>query len=181
MLRFQDTPDEQSLATLHAALDDVLARFETWNEDQDFEYFDADYPESAKCFTPSLAEATLKNLLLASKDTSLYQLTDYHWLLLYEVLWNFTTVFNDEPELAAGEALVSQYGIQKINFSEFIDWYFWDTDFLAIPNDVVNIGDKGRQAFGFNSEAYGVIQRWPPHPEELELIKVNSAENTSGK
>ena len=140
------------------------------------EDFTARYPESAKCFTPVLAEKTLKNLFIASQDSALYQLTDYHWLLLYEVLKNFTEVFNDEPELVAGEELVNTYGVKNIEFSEFIDLYFWDTDFLADPNDVNMIGEAERKTMGFNQEAYGVIQRWAPHHEELALTKVDSEE-----
>jgi len=175
MLRFQDTPNAKSLAILHAALDDAL----NWLDcDRDFpEDFSISYPKSSKCFTPELAEHTLKALLRASKDSALYQLTDYHWLLLYEVLWNFTTVFNDEPELAARKELNTQYGIQEIDFFEFIDLYFWDIDFLTNPNDVINMGEESRKVMDFSPEAYGVIQRWAPHPEELELKKVSSVEN----
>ena len=136
----------------------------------------------SNCFTSELAEQTLKDLLRASQDSALYQLTDYHWLLLYEVLERFTEVFNDEPDIVTGGSrLVSKYKIRKIDFHEFIDHYFWDMDFLTNPDYMINLGQKDREGMGFNKEAYGVIQRWPPHPEELELIKVNSAENTSGK
>ena len=92
--------------------------------------------------------------------------------MLYEVLKNFTEVFNDEPELVAGEELVATYGMKNIDFSEFIDLYFWDTDFLADPVGMSNMGHESRQSMGFNQEAYGVIQRWAPHPEELALTKV---------
>jgi len=179
MLRFSNELDECALAILHAALTDALEEMEISKEDPkgDPGDFAARYPESAKCFTAALAEKTLKDLLRASHESALYQLTDYHWLLLYEVLKNFTEVFNDEPELVAGEELVATYGMKNIDFSEFIDLYFWDTDFLMEPAGVVAIGQESRQSMGFNQEAYGVIQRWAPHPEELALTKVDSEEN----
>jgi len=175
MLRFSGDPDEVSLAILHAALTDALEEMEISKEDPkgDPGDFTARYPESAKCFTAALAEKTLKNLFCASQDSALYQLTDYHWLLLYEVLKNFTEVFNDEPEgVVGGKELVTKYGRKTVDFHDFIDCYFWDTDFLADPDGMINMGHESRQSMGFNQEAYAVIQRWAPHPEELALTKV---------
>jgi len=176
MLRFSNEPDECSLAILHVALADALDWFD---DHQDcHEDFTVDYPESAKCFTPALAEKTLKDLLRASQESALYQLTDYHWLLLYEVLLIFTHVFNDEPEsVVGGKELVTKYGRKTVDFHDFLDSYFWDTDFLADPVGMINMGHESRQSMGFNQEAYAVIQRWAPHPEELALTKVDSEEN----
>ena len=180
MLRFQEAPDEISLAILHAALADALDWFD---DHQDCpEDFTVDYPESAKCFTPALAETTLKDLLRASQESALYQLTDYHWLLLYEVLSKFAELFNDEPDIVVGGSeLVTKYGIQEVDFAEFLDLYFWDTDFLTDSEDLIKMGHESRESLGLNKEAYGVIQRWPPHSEELELKKVSSAENSPEK
>jgi hypothetical protein len=180
MLRFLDEPDEHSLAILHAALTDALEEMDISKDDPEdsLEDFTARYPESAKCFTPALTETTLKDLLRASQESALYQLTDYHWLLLYEVLKNFTEVFNDEPEgVVGGKELVTKYGRKKVDFHDFIDCYFWDTDFLADPDGMINMGHESRQSMGLNQEAYAVIQRWAPHPEELALTKVDSEEN----
>lgn len=181
MLGFQEDPDERSLAILHAALTDSLEETELSKDDPEAyqERFTRSYPKSAKCFTPSLGETTLMDLLRASQDSALYQLTDYHWLLLYEVFWSFTQVFNDEPEcVIGGLELVTKYGVREIDFYEFIDQYFWDTDFLAHPNDVIMMGEAGRKMMDFNKEAYGVIQRWTPHPEELVLTKLDPEENS---
>jgi len=174
MLRFMQPLEERDLAIFHAALVDALEWLD-FNRDYP-EGFPVSYPESAKCFTPALAEQTLKNVLQCSHDSALYQLTDYHWLLLYEVLWKFSEIFNDEPELVAGEELVATYGMKNVDFSEFIDLYFWDIDFMTKPDDLINMGEVGREVMDFNKEAYGVIQRWPPHPEELELKKVSPME-----
>ena len=180
MLRFQEAPDEISLAILHAALADAS----DWIDDNqdDPEDFARVYPESAKCFTPQLAKKTIERLLRASHGRTLYQLTDYHWLLLYEVLSKFAELFNDEPEIVVGGSeLVTKYGIQEVDFAEFLDLYFWDTDFLTDSEDLIKMGHASRESLGLNKEAYGVIQRWPPHSEELELKKVSSAENSPEK
>ena len=180
MLRFQEPPDEISLAILHAAFADAL----DWIDDNqdDPEDFARVYPESAKCFTPQLAKKILKQLLRASKDPALYKLTDYHWLLLYEVLSKFAELFNDQPEIViGGSELVTKYAIQEIDLAEFIDLYFWDTDFLIDSEAMIQMGHESRESLGLNKEAYGVMQRWAPHPEELELKKVRTAANSPEK
>ncbi len=92
------------------------------------------------------------------------------------MLSKFADIFNDEPEsVSGGSELVTTYGIQEIDFHEFLDLYFWDTDFLIDSEDMIKMGHESRESLGLNKEAYGVIQRWAPHPEELKLKKVRSA------
>jgi hypothetical protein len=111
----------------------------------------------------------------------LYQLTDYHWLLLYEALWRFCEVFNDEPEEIA-PTLAKQYGINEIAFHELLDWYFWDTDFLTSPDSFIKIGKDGRKQMGFGEEAFGVVQGWIPHPEEIKIVRLSTQDaNKWGK
>ena len=59
-------------------------------------------------------------------DDRLYQLTKYHWLLLYECLETFSQGFNEQP---AGW-LTKKYGIQHIDFRTLVQLFFWDTSFL---------------------------------------------------
>ena len=173
MLRFQCPPDSIFLDILHRAIEEVLWWLELTEYDQ--EAFSNSYCQSAKCFHPKLAQKTLKQLLRASKAKSLYQLTDYHWLLLYEALWRFCELFNDEPKEIA-PALAKQYGINEIDFHEIIDRYFWDTDFLTSPDDLINIGEDGRKQMGFGEEAFGVVQRMAPHLEELKVVPLSKRE-----
>ncbi len=173
MLRFQCPPDSIFLDILHRAIEEVLLWLELTEYDQ--EAFSNSYCQSAKCFHPKLAQKTLKQLLRASKAKSLYRLTDYHWLLLYEALWRFCELFNDEPKEIA-PALAKQYGINEIDFHEIIDWYFWDTDFLTSPDDLINIGEDGRKQMGFGEEAFVVVQRMVPHPEELKVVPLSKRE-----
>ena len=170
MLRFQYPPDSIFLDILHRAIEEVLWLLELTEYDQ--KAFSNSYCQSAKCFHPKLAQKTLKQLLRASKAKSLYQLTDYHWLLLYEALWRFCELFNDEPKQIA-PTLANQYGINEIAFHELIDWYFWDTDFFTSPDSLINIGEDGRKQMGFGEEAFGVVQRWVPHPEEIRIMRVS--------
>ena len=173
MLRFQYPPDSIFLDILHEAIEDSFCWLE-WT-DYDQEGFSNSYPESAKCFHPKLAHKTLKLLLRASQAKSLYQLTDFHWLLLYEVLWKFCELFNDEPE-EFSPALGKKYGFCEIGFHEIIDLFFWDTDFLLSPDDLVDIGKFNRDQLGLSKETFGVVQRMVPHPEELKLVRLSKQE-----
>jgi hypothetical protein len=169
MLRFQQPPDTRNLTILQVALEDALA---WWNSRiSDHWSFSEWYPESAKCFDPHTAKEQLENLLHASKDSAVWQPTDYHWLLLYEVLFHFCQVFNDDPEAVSCGELVNKYGIEEIDFDEILDLYFWDLDFLTPPSTLLHMTQQDRQAMGFTQEAFGVIQRWKPHPRELALVK----------
>jgi hypothetical protein len=83
MLRFARPPDRVFGAILHAALEftrDTLA-------DLSGEYKDdwvAQYPNAARCLPADTAATLLDQLVAASRDAQLYQLTDYHWLVLYD-------------------------------------------------------------------------------------------------
>ena len=64
-----------------------------------------------------------------------------------------------------------KYGIEEIDFDEILDLYFWDLDFLTPASTLLDMTQQDRQAVGFSREAFGVIQRWKPHKEELALVK----------
>ncbi len=173
MLSFQSPPDSIFLDRLHRAIEEALWWLELTEYDQ--EAFSNSYCQSAKCFHPKLAQKTLKHLLRASKAKSLYQLTDYHWLLLDEALWRFCEVFNDAPKEMA-PTLAQQYGMNEIDFHELIDGYFWDKDFLTPPDSLINSGEDGRKQMGFGEEAFGGVQRMVPHPEEIKIVRVSTQE-----
>ncbi len=82
MLRFAQRPDPIFLAILHAALEDLQETL----ADLEAEDWPAQYSTAARCFSRELARTTLAQLLPASRAKQLYQLTDYHWLLLHDCL-----------------------------------------------------------------------------------------------
>jgi hypothetical protein len=63
-----------------------------------------------------------------------YRPTDYHWLLLYEVLQNYCVIHNDlAPAAPKGWRPVGKFKLREIDFNALVDLYFWDTDFLLVP------------------------------------------------
>jgi hypothetical protein len=82
-------------------------------------------------FDPRTAARLIEDLLAASRDTRLYQLTDYHWLVVYRCLETFCDLHNDEAATdPTGWADVGPYSIGSIDFDAIVDRFFWDTDFL---------------------------------------------------
>ncbi len=131
MLRFQHHPDSVFTAILHDALEFTSG----WVADlatEDPDFWMAQYPNLARCFTPKAAANAIGQLLAASRESAIYQLTDYHWLLLHECLQVYCAIHYDYIQQELDRMFpVGPYRIGEIAFNELVDLYFWDTDFLA--------------------------------------------------
>jgi hypothetical protein len=169
MLRFTEKPDEIFLTILREAIDEESGYIE--NSIDDPEFFKGSYPFSSRHFTPALALQTLERLRTASEAEELYNLTDYHWELLYEVLRGYTDLFNDQE---ASSELPEKYGVKEINFEGMIGKFFWDTDFMQDADSLLGLTGEDKEALGFSKEIFGMVQGLllSPNPEELELRRV---------
>ncbi len=176
MLYFANKPDSVFLAILHEALEDLQRILTDPDTDpqQAEEIWKADYPYASECFSLALAVYTIDRLLAASKDpVTVYRITDYHWLLIYDCLHTYCEIHNDY----AGESpervfSVGPYEIGEIDFDAIVDHYFWDTDFLVDDSTMASVGPEGRQIMGVSDEAFGVSQRLVPHFGELRFEAV---------
>jgi hypothetical protein len=184
MLRFQ-TPltaaaREVLVYCLHVAAD------ETVELDEDHEAWAAAYPLASACFTQELARRAFLELLDKLDAPELYAPTDYHWLLVYDCLKEQIALFNDAPVPSVVTRLRALAGDQDgaylhlptraqgmagvwIDFDEYIDAYFWDTDFLTDVGVFGQLTPEAKSQLGFSGEVFGVTQGLPPHPEELVL------------
>src|SRR5207302_3481566 len=85
-------------------------------------------------FTATSSFDVLAQLSCASRNPIVYCPTDYHWLLLYEVLQNFCVKHNDlAPAAPKGWRPIGEFKLSEIDFHALVDIYFWDTDFLIEP------------------------------------------------
>ncbi len=117
-----------------------------------------------------LARTTAEQLLTASRAPELYQLTDYHWLLLYDCLRVYCEIHNAFAREAPTKTLpVGPYQIGPIDFDALVDGYFWDTDFLLEGPIVAGLGPEGRQSADVSDEVFGIAQGLRPYPDELKL------------
>jgi hypothetical protein len=167
MLRFATEPDAVFLALVHDALEQWLDLSETL-EDEPQAWVDA-YPNLAPLFSLKLARDTASKLLEASRAPELYQLTDFHWLLVYVAVNEQIDVHNDyAKDNPSGLAQVGPYRVGQIDKDIVIDRFFWDTDFLAVEGLPPLSGDE-REGMGLSAEAWSISMGLPPHPAELEL------------
>jgi hypothetical protein len=173
MIRFAEKPDEIFLTILQEAIDEESGYIE--NSVEDAQFFECSYPWSSRHFTPTVAIQTLQQLRTASEAKELYDLTDYHWELLYEVLRGYTELFNDQE---ATSELPEKYGIKEINFSAMIENFFWDTDFMQDADSLVGLTREQKDALGLSKEISGMAQGLllSPNPEELVIRRVQEDE-----
>jgi hypothetical protein len=112
-------------------------------------------------------------MLVCHKNSKLYYLSDYHYLLLYDTLRDFCDLQNDfvrEAKTKKEKRERSQTGrfhIDELDFDGIIETYFFDTDFLGSPDTMFALGLEGRKQFRFNKEVFAITQGLAPHPEEL--------------
>jgi hypothetical protein len=184
MLRFQ-TPltvaaREVIVYCLAVAADEIVDVYE------DHEAWATAYPLSSACFTRELARRVLLELLDKLDAPELYMPTDYHWLLMYECLKEQIALFNDGPvppvvqrlRILASDQDTAYLHLPKrsrgmagvwIGFDEFIDVYFWGTDFLTDSGLLDHLAPEAKQQLGFSGEVFGVTHGLAPHPDELTL------------
>jgi len=170
MLRVAHPPDLAFTAILHDALEQTRDWITDVLEDAGHEWWPAQYPLIAARFTPQLALKVINRLLVASRDTTVYELSEYHWLLLYESLNVYCNIHNDYiRENPDGMLQVGPYLIGEIDFDALLDFYFEDLDILTEPDVLERLGPEGRREVGMREEIFGVAQGLPPHADEVQL------------
>jgi hypothetical protein len=186
MLRFQSHPDKVFTAIL---TDSIVLMINEINDsvvlsqskEEQSEYLKSFLPNASKVFDPQTALNTLHEMMVCLQRPPLYQLNDYHYLLLYDTLSNLFDLHNDavrEAKTKQHRKQISQIGayyIEELLFNDMVDIYFFDTDFLFDPETMMQLGLEGKKAMAINEETFGLTQGLTPHPEELEL-KVHESE-----
>ena len=124
-------------------------------------------------FDPGQLLGELQKLLTAHRSVKFYMPTDYHFLILHEVLELQITSHNDlvsacDQPLAFGSVLLGH-----VDF-DFVRDYFWDEDFLLDPEVMASLSEEQKAALGFNQETFALVQGLKPHPQELELREVDA-------
>jgi hypothetical protein len=184
MLRFQTPLTAAAREIIVYCLE--VAAYEIIDLYEDHEAWAAAYPLSSACFTRELARRVLLELLEKLDAPEWYVPTDYHWLLMYECLKEHMALFNDAPVPSVAKRLRTLASDQDavylhlpkqsrgtagvwIDFDEFIEVYFWDTDFLTDAGVFGHLTPAAKQQLGFNGEVFGVTHGLAPHPDELIL------------
>ena len=178
MLYFAQQPDPVFTAILHEALEarlDQLADAQR-NLTEAEDVWNAQCPQAAQCFPLPLATDTLRRLLAASRDPgTVYRITDYGWLLLYDCLKSYCEIHNETVREDGTLVPVGSYQVGPIDFDWVVDALFWDLDFLTDQSTMAHLGPAGRQQLGMSDEAFGIAQGLVPHLDELAIEVVEPA------
>jgi hypothetical protein len=173
MLRFARRPDHVFHAIVSEALDQAIDNTKVFRDghvlsQQDKrelqESYEACFPRTATLLTSDEAVPELQRLRNAHLDTNtLSQLTDYHWLLLYESIVLFCDFHNESTNKKIGS-----YQIDRIDTDWMIDAYFWDLDFLT--PEMTDLTESQRDMLAVSRETWAVVEGLKPHPDELRLV-----------
>ena len=171
MLSWQFQPDEAFIAILDSSLSICINQLAATIAATDGACLDG--TRIWELLDPGQLLGELQKLLTAHRSVKLYLPTDYHFLILHEVLELQIISHNDlvsacDQPLAFGSVLLG-----NVDF-DFVRDYFWDEDFLLDPEVMTSLSEEQKAALGFNQETFALVQGLKPHPQELELREVNT-------
>ena len=179
MLRFQTPSDKPFMAIITKSIEVMIEQIDEFvleaaSEEESTDNFQWLFPNASKVFSTEITLENLINLLKCHQKPHLYYLNDYHYLLLYDTLEHFSVIHNDMIKMQSSEerdeySMIGEYHIEKINFDDIVDTYFFDTDFFADPETMLQLGMDGRRDLNMNKETFSISQGLAPHPEEMEL------------
>ncbi len=172
MIRFSLTPDECFQGIVTEAIEFFIDEFKNWGDESD-EIMDSHIEQVREIFDAPTLLMTLEKLLEAHQAPGLYMPTDYHFLVLYDVLELTIELHNDLIEEEDSPEEIGGKLLGKIDFDWIADYYFWDLDFLSSPQDMNNLSSDAKATMRFSKETFGVVNRMAPHPDELEMKLVN--------
>jgi hypothetical protein len=173
MLYFRTQPDSVFIAFVKHALHWELQGVRRISSANDDDAWLVGYPVLGTMFTPYSALITLEELLVANEASTVYRLTDYHWLLVYECLKNYCVWHNDQVnDGSVPFIMLGGYRFGLVDFETMTDRYFWDHEFMELL--YANAADPDDCSCGGNTDtsdldlSYGLR----PHPHRLQLTLV---------
>ncbi len=134
MLYFRTKPDPVFMVLVDQAFQWELGQFRRISAGNDLETWFVEYPSLERIFTPYSAMVTLEDLLRAHTQAAVYRPTDFHWLAIYECLKNYCLWHNDRLSESEEPFLwIQAYRFGYLEFDSIVERYFWDQDFLSLP------------------------------------------------
>ncbi len=162
MIRFARKPDRIFSELIGCAITEIGENYLNSDNPRDQEdWLCASMPRAARFFTAPQAREQLLAIQKVYHDNRLYELTKYHWLLLYECLETFTQGFNEQPV----GWLAQKYGIQRIDFRDLVQLFFWDTSFLQ--DHLAKMSRQETRTMLIWPESIGLTAGFKTHPDEL--------------
>jgi len=170
MLTFSEKPDDYFQATLDLVL---VMKIDELRRDGDA------MGELSRWFDAEQLSGLARNILKAHRASEVFQINDWHYLVIYYLLKEFCEVHNEQLiDLDAYDYYMETETRwsrdDKIDFDELLD-YFWDTDFL-MNKDEFNDGTMEQRSTGaYSDELFGIVNELKPSKEELALTPAKTA------
>lgn len=181
MLHFAARPDPVFRAVFDEALKHTRdeLEFEPTYTATDADQRDMDaryrelYPGLARCLERRELLEMIDGLLAASQKTTVYEITDYHWLVIYESLAVFCGLHNDD--VLGDDGKVGAYIVDHIDFDAIVDRFFWDTDF-HIGSLLLEAEEKAPGQIGATGQAWKIAAGLRPDPDDVRVVPVQRSE-----
>ncbi len=167
MIRFAMKPDGIFFDLVDCAITDAIDNYLNFDDQRDQEdWLCACMPRAARFFTAPQAKEQLLAIQKVHHDARLYEVTKYHWLLLYECLETFSHGFNEQPM-----GWLAKNGIQHIDFSNLVRLFFWDTAFLC--DHLAKMSFQEHRTMLIWPETMGLSAGFKTHSDELAFTLCN--------
>ena len=108
----------------------------------------------------------LVKIINAHNSKSTFEVTAYHFLILYEALAFYCDIFNDG---VFGEVSLGGIRPSKLNFDEIVDIYFFDTDFLMDQEIVNGLSIDQKENMDLSPVVFSIANNLTPHADELNI------------
>jgi hypothetical protein len=141
----------------------------THEDDATDEYYRVLYPALTRFFERRELVEVLDRLLRAQRHTTMYEISDYHWLVLYECLAVFCELHNDAT--LDDDARVGPYIIDTIDFEAIVDRFFWDIDFQW-GSVLLEAEERAPGRVQATRQAWKIAAGLRPDPEDLRIAAI---------
>jgi len=173
MLYFRTQPDVVFIPFVKQALHCELQAVRRLASHNDGDAWLLEYPVVGTLFTPYSALITLEELLVAHEASTVYRLTDYHWLLVYECLKNYCLWHNDQvSDGSVSFIMLGGYRFGLVDLETMTDRYFWDQEFMELL--YADADESDHCPCGGNADTSDIDLSYGlrPHPRKLMLTPV---------
>jgi hypothetical protein len=170
MLHWQTEPDQLLMKIVDEAIADALDFSHALKSTFPPDWAEC-FPSAARFFSIDSWMSEAQKLKAANRSPQVFQITDYHWLLLEEVLRRYCELYND----GTIDRIVHEgTRIREIDFEGILELFFWDLDFAIPFEELAALGLSGREQMGTSDEALAIAAGLAPHADELVLEEVES-------
>jgi len=167
MFKFANNPDKIFTKVLELMFQYSIERVGDCEDSYELECF---LPHASRNLSKEIIRDLLSQFIQCNRDDSLWELNDYHFCLIYDLLKDFSDVQNglaresNEPIL-----VIDSCKIFELDFDVLVDHYFFDEDFLTEKEIFLSMNCDMKRQMGYSSETCGVIMGLKPHPDELKI------------